>query len=190
VLEKCKFIKEEEHLISYYTYEEQKTIILESLKYLDNRGISPITGFRGGYFSMNDDTEQVLLNVSNIKWESHNVYRKEYNISNPILTPLPVYAYSSDEEFRLEYFESEELIKMLKSAVIDNKRIVAITHSYLLYDSDFHYKRDAICETIYERLKKVINELNIYREYDLHKKVMSMTVGGGTYVYSYSDSTE
>lgn len=190
ILNKCKFINTEEPLLSHYTYEQQLSIIYESLNYLYKRGISPITGYRGGYFSINDDTEKALVKVSNIKWESHNVYRKEYDISNPILMPLPVYAYDSNEEFRIEYFESEKLIKMLKAAAIKNKKIVAVTHSYLLYDKDFHYERDAINETIYERLEKVIKEVNMYRKYKLYEKPLVKASGGGIYVYSYSNSSE
>jgi len=40
--------------------EEQKQIILNCIDYLAEHGISPIEAYRGGYFSMNDDTQKVL----------------------------------------------------------------------------------------------------------------------------------
>lgn len=53
---KCNFIKENEELLSFYSYEEQKMIINNSMDYLRKKGINPIEIYRGGYFSMNDHT--------------------------------------------------------------------------------------------------------------------------------------
>ncbi|SEF40596.1 hypothetical protein SAMN05660865_00164 [Caloramator fervidus] len=157
IIEKCPFINPKIELISDYPFEEQKQIILNCIDYLTEHGISPIEAYRGGYFSMNDDTQRVLKNYTNIKWESHNIYRKQYNVTKHLIESIPVYAKSNTYELRLEYFDIETLKDMLINAIKNKDKVVAITHSYLFDENDFHYKRDNIKEPIYFRLQKLID---------------------------------
>lgn len=159
----CTFVREDVEEISWYPFEEQKLIIKESIEYISKRGIFPLQLFRGGYFSMNDDTARVLEEVSDIRWESHNIYRHQYNITKPIIKSLPVYAFDKDLEFRLEYFSGKELLKMTREALEKNIRIVGITHSYLLDENDIHYERDRIEGSIYSRLEKILKEISSYK---------------------------
>ncbi len=87
----CPFIKNDEDLISYYSYDEQKLIIKHCYEYISNLGIEPIEAFRGGYFSIDDNTAKILKELTDIKYESHNIYRPEYKLTQNILTSLPVY---------------------------------------------------------------------------------------------------
>ena len=156
----CPFIKNDEDLISHYTYDQQKIIIKYSYDYIFNLGIEPIQAFRGGYFSINDDTQKILSELTDIKYESHNIYRPEYKIKQNILASLPVYAQDETEELRLEYFNIEKLSEMLRKGIYENKKIFGITHSYLLDPNDFHYKRDNIELNIYDRMEILINIIN------------------------------
>lgn len=187
ILEKCPFIKEDEKLLSSYTNKEQNLIITNCIQYLKKRNITP-QGFRGGYFSINDDTERILYFKGYAKWESHNIFRDEYMVSKPILYPLPVYTNKNKEEFRLEDYSSKKLIEMVKTAALDNKKITAITHSYLFYDKDFHYERDNIDESIYERLEKVLEEVKLYRTFIPYANPSTKPASGGIYLHSYSST--
>lgn len=160
ILRKCPFLREDIDNLSFYSFEQQKLIINESIEYLKKKSISPLEIFRGGYFSMNDDTAKALIEITNIRWESHNIYRHQYSITKPLLKSLPVYAFDKDLEFRLEYFNAEKLINMAGEAYRNNTRIVGITHSYLLDDEDYHYKRDGIEGSIYSRLEAILREIN------------------------------
>lgn len=161
ILNICSFVREDIDEIAYYSLEEQKIMIKESIEYMKKRGISPLKIFRGGYFSMNDDTARALIEVSDIRWESHNIYRHQYNVTTPLIKSLPVYAFDKDMEFRLEYFSKDKLLDMTREALESNTRIVAITHSYLLDDNDVHYKRDAIEGSIYSRLEEILKEVSL-----------------------------
>lgn len=188
ILIKCPFIREDEKLLSSYTYNEQNLIITNCIKYLKKRGIAPV-GFRGGYFSINDDTERILYYKGYAKWESHNLFRDEYMVSEPILYPLPVYTNKNKEEFRLEDYSSEKLIEMVRAAALEDKIITAITHSYLFYDKDFHYKRDNIDESIYERLKKILEEIQPYRACIPYANPSDKSAAsGGIHLHSYSST--
>jgi hypothetical protein len=156
----CPFIKYDEDLLSYYSYDEQKLIIKHCYEYITNLGIEPITAFRGGYFSIDDNTEKILSEITPIRYESHNIYRPEYKVTKNILTPLPVYAQNENEELRLEYFNIEKLSEMVKRGISENKKLFGITHSYLLDPNDFHYKRDNIQPSIYERMRVLIDIMN------------------------------
>ncbi|KGK87563.1 hypothetical protein [Clostridium sp. HMP27] len=160
----CPFLKENEELLASYNYEEQKTLIKLCLDYLHSKEIAPIEIFRGGYFSMDDNTAKALIEVTDIKYESHNIYRSQYNITENLLTPIPVYAYDDAEELRLEYFNSEKLSELLVDAMENNKKTLAITHSYLLDPEDFHYKRDNISPDIYTRLNNLLKMIKIYKQ--------------------------
>ena len=153
---KCPFIKSDIDLISEYSFEEQKAIISNSQDYLKKLRIWPIEGFRGGYFSIDDNTEKALKEVTDIYFESHNIYRKEYRVVKPVLKQLPVYSKDDKEEFRLEYFETEKLIKMVEEAKEEDKKVTGITHSYLFDDGDFHYIRDKIESPVYRRLQELL----------------------------------
>lgn len=155
----CPFIKEDADEISFYSLEEQKLIIKESIEYLEKRDVFPLQIFRGGYFSMNDDTARALTEVSDIGWESHNIHRHQYNVTKPILKSLPVYAFDKDMELRLEYYNQDKLIEMAREGLKLNRRMVGITHSYLLDDNDMHYKRDGIEGSIYSRLDGILREI-------------------------------
>lgn len=159
----CSFIREEAEEISAYSLEEQMLIIKESIEYLKERGIFPLQIFRGGYFSMNDDTARALTELSEIRWESHNIHRQQYNITKPALKSLPVYAKDKDTELRLEYFNLETLLEITREALAENQRVVAITHSYLLDDEDMHYKRDGIEGSIYSRLERILEEVSKHK---------------------------
>jgi len=156
----CPFIKNDEDLLSHYSYDEQKLIITSCYHYILKLGIEPIQAFRGGYFSINDNTEKILKELTPIKYESHNIYRPEYKVKKEILTSLPVYAQDESQELRLEYFNIKKLSKMLKKGISENKKLIGITHSYLLDPFDFHYKRDNIQPSIYERMNILIDIIN------------------------------
>lgn len=160
IQEKCPFARKDIDHISFYSCEEQKIMISESLKYLQDRGIYPIEAFRGGYFSINDDTAKALVEVSDIRLESHNIYRPEYKITGSFLKSLPVYGFDKDTELRLEYFDTEKLVSMTREAYKNNSFIVGITHSYMFDDEDYHYKRDVIEGSIYSRLEAILQELS------------------------------
>ncbi|MBK5241434.1 hypothetical protein [Clostridium sp.] len=156
----CPFIKSDEDLISAYSYDEQTLIIKHCYEYISLLGIEPVSAFRGGYFSIDDNTEKILSEITPITYESHNIYRPEYRVTKNILTPLPVYAQNENEELRLEYFSIEKLSEMLKSGISDNKKLFGITHSYLLDPNDFHYKRDNIQPNIHKRMEILIDIIN------------------------------
>jgi len=160
----CPFINHEEKLLAAYSYEEQKIIIKHSMDYLYGKGINPIEIFRGGYFSMDDNTSKALKELTDINYESHNIYRKQYKVTKNLLTPVPVYAFDSNEELRLEYFSTEKLVQMLAEAIKDNKKALGITHSYLLDPEDLHYKRDNIAKDIHYRLKELIKVIKLYKQ--------------------------
>lgn len=156
----CPFIKSDEDLISYYSYDEQKLIIKHCYEYISKLGIEPIEAFRGGYFSIDDNTAKILKELTPIKYESHNIYRPEYKLTEKILTSLPVYAQNESQELRLEYFNIKILSEILKKGIVENKKLFAITHSYLLDPNDFHYKRDNIEPNIHERMKIFLDIIN------------------------------
>ena len=159
----CPFIKRDEDLISHYSYDEQKLIIKHCYDYILKLGIEPIEAFRGGYFSIDDNTEKILAELTTIKYESHNICRSEYRVTKNTLTSLPVYSENENEELRLEYFSIEKLSKMLTKGIIKNKKLFGITHSYLLDSNDFHYRRDNIQPDIHERMNSLIDIINKYR---------------------------
>ncbi|MCB2339405.1 polysaccharide deacetylase family protein [Clostridium estertheticum] len=156
----CTFIKSDEDLLSYYSYDQQKLIIKYCYEYILKLGIEPIQAFRGGYFSIDDNTTKILNELTDIKYESHNVYRPEYKVIKNELTPLSVYAQNETEELRLEYFNTKKLSEMLQKGIDENKKLFGITHSYLLDPNDFHYKRDNIKPNIHERMKILIDIIN------------------------------
>ncbi|MCB2299077.1 polysaccharide deacetylase family protein [Clostridium tagluense] len=159
----CPFIEKNEDLIANYSYDEQKIIIKHCYEYISKLGIEPIEAFRGGYFSIDDNTEKILAELTPIKYESHNIYRPQYKVTKNILTSLPVYAENENEELRLEYFNIEKLSKILNKGILENKKLFGITHSYLLDPNDFHYKRDKIELDIHERMNLLISIINKYR---------------------------
>jgi len=159
----CPFIKNDEDLISYYSYDEQKLIIKLSYDHISKLGIEPIEAFRGGYFSIDDNTEKILAELTPIKYESHNIYRTEYKATKNILTSLPVYAENEVEELRLEYFNIDKLSNILKKGISENKTLFGISHSYLLDPNDFHYERDNIQPDIHKRMSILIDIINKYR---------------------------
>lgn len=160
----CPFLKENEELLTSYNYEEQKILIKLCLDYLHSKDIAPIEMFRGGYFSMDDNTSKALTEITDIKYESHNIYRNQYKVTKNLLTPIPVFAYDDAEELRLEYFNLEKLSDILVDAIKNNKKALGITHSYLLDPEDFHYKRDSISPDIYTRLNNLLKTIKIHRQ--------------------------
>ncbi|MBU3192090.1 hypothetical protein K9O30_21985 [Clostridium bowmanii] len=159
----CPFIEKDEDLIAKYSYDEQKIIIKLCYEYVSELGIGPIEAFRGGYFSIDDNTEKILSELTPIKYESHNIYRPQYKVTKNVLTSLPVYAQNENVELRLEYFNIEKLSEILTKGILENKKLFGITHSYLLDPNDFHYKRDKIELSIYERMSILIDIINKYR---------------------------
>lgn len=159
----CPFIKKDEDLISYYSYEHQKKIIKHCYEYIYSLGIKPIEAFRGGYFSIDDNTAKILKELTPIKYESHNIYRPEYKLKQNILTSLPVYSPDKNDELRLEYYSIDKLSDLLTLGLIENKKLFAITHSYLLDPLDVHYKRDNINQSIYERMEIFIDIIKNYK---------------------------
>lgn len=156
----CPFIKEDEDLISYYSYSEQTIIIRHCYDYIKNLGIGPIEAFRGGYFSIDDNTVKVLKELTTVKYESHNTYRSEYKLTKKILTPIPVYAQNENNELRLEYYSTQKLSEIFKQGLTESNKLFAITHSYLLDPLDKHYKRDNIDKSIFERMEVLIDIKN------------------------------
>ena len=144
----CSFATKKEDLIGAYNYDQQLMMIKHSMDYLFQRGITDIQAYRGGYFSMNDNTAKALKALTNIDLESHNIYRSQYQISKNIIKPFPVYAFDENEEFRLEYFDGRKLINMLHGAVERGNDVIGITHSYLLKDDDIHIKMSALINEI------------------------------------------
>lgn len=158
---KCSFLKPEEHLLASYNFDEQKIIIKHSMDYLKEKGIEPIQIYRGGYFSMNNDTAKALWELTDIRFESHNIYREQYSVNNGLLTSLPVYAKDEKEELRLEYFSSDKLIELLNEAKEKYRYAIGVTHSYLLDPLDFHYERDGLKEDIHQIQSKLIQEESV-----------------------------
>ncbi len=156
---RCSFAKPEEDLLGAYSFEEQHQMIKHCVEYLAERGITELQAFRGGYFSMNNDTAKALKILTQIGFESHNIYREQYLVSNNLLTPMPVYAFDTEEEFRLEYFDSAKLVKMLYGAAQSLTDVVGITHSYLLREDDIHQK-----------MKDLIYEINASNLFGVVKK--------------------
>lgn len=156
----CPFIKNDEDFLSSYSYVDQKLIIKYCYEYILKLGIEPIQAFRGGYFSIDDNTAKILKELTDIKYESHNIYRPAYKVIKNSLTSLPVYAQNENEELRLEYFNTKILSEMLQKGINENKKLFGITHSYLLDPNDFHYKRDNIEPNIHERMKILIDIIN------------------------------
>lgn len=163
---KCDFIRPDEEYLASYSYDEQKKIIELSMNYIEERGVTPIQIFRGGCFSMNTDTAKILLELTDIKYESHNPYREQYNVEKGLLKSIPVYALNRDEEIRLEFFTTEKLESMLSDAIINGSKVVGITHSYMLDPNDFHYERDNIVDDIHVRLNRLIEVINNHK---IHK---------------------
>lgn len=155
----CTFLRPGEEFLASYTQEEQRAIIVPSVDYLHERGIEPLQAFRGGCFSMNDDTASVLLEVTTIRVESHNPYREEYTARSALFRSIPVYALNRDYEFRLEFFSTDTLCSMLSEAMTKNKKVMAITHSYMLDPNDYHYRRDGIVDDIHQRLGRLIETI-------------------------------
>jgi hypothetical protein len=145
---KLNFISEKEDLIASYTFEEQLQLIKSSADYLKKRGILNLEGFRGGYFSIDNNTAKAVTTATEIYFESHNIFRNQYKVNNQLLDPYPVYAYDDSEEFRLEYFDTSKLLAMLGTAVEKNDNIIALTHSYLLSADEIHDKMKAIIKFI------------------------------------------
>jgi len=80
----CPFINRDEDFLSYYSYDQQKLIITYCYDYILKLGIEPMEAFRGGYFSMDDNTAKILNEITPIKYESHNIYRPEYKLHKKI----------------------------------------------------------------------------------------------------------
>ncbi|SKA81420.1 hypothetical protein SAMN05443428_10457 [Caloramator quimbayensis] len=158
IQEKCSFLRDDLHLLADYNYHEQKEIINNCYEYLHKLSINPIEGFRGGYFSIDNNTVDILKKNTDIYFESHNIHRKEYKVinANHLISSYPVYSKDAYNEFRLEYFESEKLISIINDALLNNSKVIGITHSYLFDDKDFHYKRDGIGQSIYSRLNDIL----------------------------------
>lgn len=144
----CSFARKEEDLISPYNYKQQYLMIKHSVDYLNSRGITNLQAFRGGYFSMDDNTSTALKAYTNIDFESHNPYRNEYKVSKNVLTPFHVFASDENEEFRLEYFDSPKLERMLNEAVQSGSDVIGITHSYLLRGNEIHNKMNSLIREI------------------------------------------
>lgn len=144
IQEYCSFATKEEDLIGAYGYEQQLLMVRHSVQYLNERGITELQAYRGGYFSMTDVTSKALKVLTDIGFESHNIYRSQYQVTENLLKPFPVYAFDDQEEFRLEYFDTGKLINMLQGAVEKKSDLIAITHSYLLKDDDIHLKMKAL----------------------------------------------
>lgn len=153
---KLPFLQPDEEFLAGYGYEEQARIIRLCYAYLRERGVIPLQIYRGGCFSMNDDTAKALIEHTDIRWESHNPYREHYSARSPAFKSVPVYALSRDEELRLEFFTLDRLKAMLEGGVAAKAKTLAITHSYMLNPKDFHYARDGIAESVHERLQALI----------------------------------
>ena len=144
----CLFLRDDEDLISSYSYEQQLKLVELSADYLNQRGINNLEGFRGGYFSIDDNTSRAVTAATDIYFESHNIFRSQYKVKNNLLEPYPVYAYDESEEFRLEYFDTAKLLNMLRNAAEKQENVIALTHSYLLRDDEIHDKMKAIIQAI------------------------------------------
>ncbi len=155
----CPFLRQGEEILASYTREEQRSIIVPAVHYLKERGVWPLQTYRGGCFSMSDDTAAVLLEETSIRAESHNPHREQYTARSADFRSLPVYALDRDEEFRLEFFSTQKLCSMLSEARSQEKKVMAITHSYMLDPNDYHYKRDGIVDDIHTRLKALIETM-------------------------------
>jgi hypothetical protein len=159
IASRCPFLRPEEEFLASYSRQEQELIITLSYSYLSRNGINPIQIFRGGCFSMNTDTAELLLQHTPIRHESHNPFREQYDVRPGLLEPLPVYALSRDEELRLEFFSTSKLQDMLSKAITAKAKTLAITHSYMLDPADFHYARDGIVDDIHQRLAALIHTI-------------------------------
>jgi len=73
IVKLCPFIKQDQDFLSYYPYDQQKLIITYCYNYILKFGIEPMEAFRGGYFSIDNNTAKILDKVTPIKYESHNI---------------------------------------------------------------------------------------------------------------------
>ena len=80
IASQCPFLRPEEEFLAHYSRAEQERIITLSYAYLGHNGIEPPQIFRGGCFSMNTDTAELLLRHTPIRYESHNPFREQYQI--------------------------------------------------------------------------------------------------------------
>jgi hypothetical protein len=159
IASQCPFLRPGEEFLANYSRAEQELIITLAYAYLSRNGIAPLQIFRGGCFSMNTHTAELLLEHTPIQYESHNPFREQYDVRPGLLKPLPVYALSRDEELRLEFFTTPRLQEMLAGAITQRAKALAITHSYMLDPADFHYARDGIVDDIHQRLASLIQTL-------------------------------
>jgi hypothetical protein len=159
ITDQCPFLRPGEEFLANYGRAEQERILTLSYAHLGQNGIAPIQIFRGGCFSMNTHTAELLLEHTPIRYESHNPFREQYDVRPGLLTPLPVYALSRDEELRLEFFTTPRLQEMLAGAITRKAKALAITHSYMLDPGDFHYARDGIVDDIHQRLAALIQTI-------------------------------
>lgn len=67
--------------------------------------------------------------------------------------------FDKDTELRLDSTPSKQLCQILLDAIKTNKKVLGITHSYLLDPNDFHYKRDNIKEDIHFKLNELIKTM-------------------------------
>ena len=155
----CPFLRAGEEYLASYSRAQQESIILRVQDYLHERGVRPLQAFRGGCFSMNEDTADILLTRTEIRHESHNPFREQYTVRSGRLRSLPVFALDRDEELRLEFFTTERLCAMLEGAIRTRSKALAITHSYMLDPGDFHYSRDGIVDSIHERLGRLVETI-------------------------------
>lgn len=107
----------------------QTTIIEAAVKLNSMSGFEPL-GFRGGYFSADDATVDALCSCSKVFFESHNMYRSQYQITGGRLLRLPVVSRSAKCDFRVESRTEEEMADMLLQGQPGYPKTMAMTHSY------------------------------------------------------------
>ncbi len=131
--------------IASYSYDEQCNLLEKCIQYMQRYEYNPIA-FRGGYFSMDDNTARALRQISQTRWQSHNERRKEYRVQTDLLPARPILAdpnakrYSFDEpatcaSLCFEDYPLEVLMELVRLHEKGYKGIVGITHSVYLYES-------------------------------------------------------
>ena len=80
IASQCPFLRPGEEFLARYGRAEQERIITLSYAYLSRNGIAPVQIFRGGCFSMNTDTAELLIEHTPIRYESHNPFREQYDV--------------------------------------------------------------------------------------------------------------
>lgn len=113
--------------------DQQAELVDASISCLRKFGIAP-KGFRGGFFSLGDATVEAMKAHDGIVFESHNIFREQYQVGNSHLVSLPILAEDDWKELRIERFDLEGLVALYIRNAPKYRAPVTITHSCCFND--------------------------------------------------------